>query len=219
MTRTKYLRECRRIKMLADKSLKAFLEETASKSPVPGGGSIAAMSAATAAALTEMVANLTIGKKGYEDVQEEMMELASSLPSIRENFVSDIDRDAEAFNRVMDAFKLPKETEEEKTKRRNAIQDSMKNAASVPLAVAKNAFKIMDLIGKVVEKGNKNAVTDGAVAVMMARTAVLSALYNVKINLGSIKDGDFVKVVYDEVNQLEGKVNEIEKEILSKVVL
>jgi len=205
--------------MLGEKTLKDFLEETASKAPVPGGGSIAAMSAATAAALTEMVANLTIGKKGYEDVQEEMKELASTLPNIRKEFIEDIDRDADAFNKVMDAFKLPKETDEEKALRKNAIQDSMKNAAIVPLEVAKGAFGIMDLAAKVVEKGNKNAVTDGAVAAMMARTAVLSALFNVKINLGSIKDEEFVKTVSDEVSQLETKVQEMEKEILSKVKL
>lgn len=205
--------------MLADKTLKGFLDETASKAPVPGGGSIAAMSAATAAALTEMVANLTIGKKGYEDVQEEMAELASTLPNVRDEFITDIDRDADAFNKVMDAFKMPKETDEEKAERRQAIQDGMKNAASVPLEVARNAFKIMNFAAKVVEKGNKNAVTDGAVAAMMARTAVLSALFNVKINLGSIKDEEFVKKVSEEVSQLEAEVQEVEKDILSKVEL
>lgn len=205
--------------MLGDKTLKAFLEETASKAPVPGGGSIAAMSAATAAALTEMVANLTIGKKGYDDVQEEMTELASTLVSVREGFIKDIDRDADAFNKVMDAFKLPKDTEEEKAARRNAIQDGMKTAANVPLEVAKNAFEIMEFASKVVDKGNKNAVTDGAVAAMMARTAVLSALFNVKINLGSIKDEEFVKRVSAEVAELESNVQKTEKEILSRVEL
>lgn len=205
--------------MLGDKTIKDFLEETASKSPVPGGGSIAAMSAGVATALTEMVANLTIGKKGYEDVQEKMAEIASTLPNTRKDFIKDIDRDADAFNNVMTAFKMPKETDEEKNERKNAIQDSMKNAAIVPLEVARNAFAIMEQITIVVEKGNKNAVTDGAVAAMMTRTAVLSALLNVKINLGSIKDEEFVKSVSNEVNELETKVNQIEKEILSKVDL
>lgn len=205
--------------MLGDKTIKDFLEETASKSPVPGGGSIAAMSAGVATALTEMVANLTIGKKGYEDVQEEMTELASTLPSVRKGFIADIDRDAQAFNKVMTAFKMPKETDEEKNERKNAIQDSMKNAALVPLEVARKAFSIMEQISIVVEKGNKNAVTDGAVAAMMTRTSVLSALFNVKINLGSIKDEEFVKTVSNEVNELEIKVNDLEKQILSKVDL
>ena len=205
--------------MLGDKTIKDFLEETASKSPVPGGGSIAAMSAGVATALTEMVANLTIGKKGYEDVQDEMTELASTLPSIRKGFIADIDRDAQAFNAVMTAFKMPKVTDEEKNERKNAIQDSMKNAALIPLEVARKAFSIMEQISIVVEKGNKNAVTDGAVAAMMTRTSVLSALFNVKINLGSIKDEEFVKRVANEVNELEIKVNDLEKQILAKVEL
>lgn len=205
--------------MLGDKTIKAFLEETASKSPVPGGGSIAAMSAATAAALTAMVANLTIDKKGYEASQEHMKELLSNMPNNRIDFIEDIDRDAEAFNKVMAAFKLPKATDEEKKIRKDTIQESMKNAASVPLEVARKAFEMMEQITTVVEKGNKNAVTDGAVAAMMARTSVLSALFNVKINLSSIKDEEFVKRVSDEVYELERKVNELEKEILSKVDL
>ncbi|SKC63371.1 cyclodeaminase/cyclohydrolase family protein [Maledivibacter halophilus] len=205
--------------MLGDKTLKNFLEETASKSPVPGGGSIAAMSAATAVALTEMVANLTVGKKGYEAAQGEMEKLLSYLPNSRIGFIEDIDRDAEAFNKVMKAFKLPKDTDEEKKIRKETIQSSMKNAANVPLEVARKAFKMMEQITKVVEMGNKNAVTDGAVAAMMARTSVLSALFNVKINLSSIKDEEFVKKVKNEVEELERKACELEKKILAKVDL
>lgn len=205
--------------MLADMNVKEFLAQTASNSPVPGGGSIAALSAGAAAALTEMVANLTIGKKGYEDVTAEMEEVAKVASKLRESFIEDIDRDSDAFNKVMDAFKLPKNTDEEKAARSAAIQENTKEAALVPLNVAKEAFNMMENIEKVVEKGNKNAVTDGAVAAMMARTAVLSALYNVKINLGSIKDADFVEKVSKEVNELETKVDEVEKSILAKVVL
>ena len=205
--------------MLADMTVKEFLDQTASSSPVPGGGSVAAFSAGVAAALTEMVANLTLGKKGYEEVQEEMKEIAGKGINYRKQFVEDIDRDSDAFNEVMAAFKLPKETEEEKEARKNAIQAGSKNATLVPLQVAKNAFEMMDMIEKVVEQGNKNAVTDGAVAAMMARTAVLSALYNVKINLGSIKDTAFVEKVTKEMNVLESKVHEMEQKILAKVQL
>lgn len=205
--------------MLADKTVKVFLEETASSAPVPGGGSIAALSAGIAAALTAMVANLTIGKKGYEGLEKEMESIAKEAIEYRENFLKDIDRDCESFNRVMDSFKLPKETDEEKEIRKNKIQEALKSAALVPLEVAKNALKIMDIIDKVVVKGNKNAVTDGAVAAMMARTATLSALYNVKINLGSIKDAEFVERVGKEVADIEEKVIKTEKLILEKVVL
>lgn len=205
--------------MLVDLNIKGFLEETASNAPVPGGGSIAALSGAISAALTEMVANLTIGKKGYEGLEAEMQQIAKDGAKLREKLAADIDRDSDAFNQVMAAFKLPKGTEEEVEARKAAIQEATKNAALVPLEVATDVFHMMKQIAVVVEKGNKNAVTDGAVAAMMARTAVLSALYNVKINLGSIKDETFVKEATEKVQQMEYQVQEIEKEILSKVVL
>lgn len=205
--------------MLADMNVKEFLKETASSAPVPGGGSIAALSGAISAALTEMVSNLTIGKKGYEEAEAEMKEISEKAAAFREELVADIDRDSNSFNEVMAAFKLPKNTEEEIAARKAAIQEGYKKAALVPLEVAKRAFDMFEIIAKVVEKGNKNAVTDGAVSAMMARTAVLSALYNVKINIGSIKDEAFVKEVSAEVERLETKAVELEKEILNKVVL
>jgi len=205
--------------MLADKNIKEFLNETASSSPVPGGGSVAALSAGLAAALTAMVANLTIGKKGYEGLEEEMENIAKEAEMYKEKFIEYIDKDSESFNQVMAAFKLPKETEEEKEIRKEMIQRSYKAAALVPLEVAREGLKIMDIIETVVVKGNKNAVTDGAVAAMMARTATLSALYNVKINLGSIKDAEFVENIGKEVQEIEDKITKIEKDILEKVVL
>lgn len=205
--------------MLADMTVKEFLEKTASGAPVPGGGSVAALSAGLAAALTEMVANLTVGKKGYETVEAEMKEVLKAGSECREKFIGDMDRDAESFNGVMEAFKMPKDTEEEKEARKAAIQKGSKEATLVPLQVAKDAFRMMEIIEKVVDNGNQNAVTDGAVAAMMARTAVLSALYNVKINLGSIKDEVFVADVAKQMEELESKVGEVEKHILSKVKL
>lgn len=205
--------------MLADMNVKEFLAETASNAPVPGGGSIAALSGAISAALAEMVSNLTIGKKGYEEAEAEMKEIAEKAAAFREELIADIDRDSNSFNEVMAAFKLPKNTEEEIAARKAAIQEGYKKAALVPLEVAKRAFDMFDMIAMVVEKGNKNAVTDGAVSAMMARTAVLSALYNVKINIGSIKDEAFVKEISAEVERLETKAVELEKEILAKVVL
>jgi len=205
--------------MLADMSVVDFLDETASNSPVPGGGSIAALSAAFSAALTQMVANLTLGKKGYEEVQEEAGFIVKESERMRGFFVEYIDKDSDAFNEVMNAFKLPKDTDEKMEYRKKAIQAATKVAALVPLDIAKEAYKIMDIAKVVVEKGNKNAVTDGAVATMLARTAVLSALYNVKINLSSIRDKEFVEKVAKEVDELEKNVKLKEEEILSKVVL
>ena len=200
---------------LADLSIKEFLEKTASGSPVPGGGSIAALSAAIAAGLSEMVANLTIGKKGYEATEKQMKVIKKAAADYRNKLIKDIDRDSDVYNDVLAAFRLPKSYELEENFRKQAIQDAFKKASLVPLDVAKNAFKIIELADGVVKHGNKNAVTDGAVAVMMARTAVLSALYNVKINLASIKDMDFVKRIRKEVANLESEIKNKERKILS----
>ena len=200
---------------LADLSIKEFLAKTASGSPVPGGGSIAALSAAIAASLAEMVANLTTGKKGFEVARERMKEIAKDAAEYRNELIKDIDRDSNAYNDVLTAFRLKKDTENEKNIRRQAIQDAFKNASLVPFAVAQKAFQIIELADMVVKYGNKNAVTDGVVAVMMARTAALSALYNVKINLASIKDKDFVKRIRRDVRSLESKIEKKERKILS----
>jgi formiminotetrahydrofolate cyclodeaminase len=205
--------------MLAKLSVVEFLEKTASSDPVPGGGSIAALSAALAASLSEMVANLTMGKKDYAPAEEEMKMISKEASRYRNKLSQDIDKDSDAYRQVIAAFKLPKDTEEKKEQREQAIQVGLKQAALVPLGVAKDAFKIIDLAKQVVKKGNKNAVTDGAVAAMMARTAVLSALYNVKINLGSIKDSAFVDDVLKQIQHLEVEITEKEKEVLLEVNL
>lgn len=205
--------------MLVKKDIIDFVATTASNEPVPGGGSIAALSGALAAALAEMVANLTIGKKKYVEVESEMKGIVEALEVKRQELVELIDKDANSFDDVMKAFKLPKETDEEKAARSAAIQEGTKYAASVPLQTAKVAYSIMEYSKIVVEKGNTNAVTDGAVSAMMARTAVLSALMNVKINLGSIKDEKFVSDMTAEVNELEAAAIKAEKEILDLVEL
>jgi methenyltetrahydrofolate cyclohydrolase len=202
---------------LVDLSIKEFLVKTASGSPVPGGGSIAALSAAIAASLSEMVAHLTIGKKAFKETEERMKDITKDAADYRNELMKDIDRDSDAYNDVMKAFRLPRENEQEKNYRKQAIQNAFKKASLVPLAVAKNAFKIIELAEEVVKHGNKNAVTDGAVAVMMARTAVLSALYNVKINLVSIKDVDFLERIRKDVTSLEIEIENKERKILSGI--
>jgi formiminotetrahydrofolate cyclodeaminase len=203
--------------MLADLTIKQYLEKTASNTAVPGGGSGAALSAAVAASLVEMVAKLTIGKKGFEEVEAQMKKIAKRASESRQKLTEQIDRDSDAYNQVMTAFKLPRETEEEKKLRSEAIQNGLKQAALVPLAVAQDAFKVIELARNVVAKGNKNAVTDGAVGAMMARTAAMGALFNVKINLSAIKDSDFVSEVSAQVTQLEEEIMIKEKEILARV--
>ena len=201
--------------MFAELTVKEFLKETASSSPVPGGGSVAALSAALAAGLSEMVALLTVGRKGFEKFENEMKEIAASAAALRDRCSENIVRDAEAYNQVIAAFRLPNNNKEEKKVRSEAIQTALKHAAMVPLETARQAYKIAELAGKVVQNGNPNAVTDGLVAAMLARTAGLGGLYNVKINLTSIKDGVFVSDLSKQVDQLEEEIIKKEKEILS----
>jgi len=203
--------------LLANLKITEYLEKAAAGTAVPGGGSVAALNASLAAGLTEMVANLTIGKKGYETVEEEMNDIAAKASELRNKLTAAIDRDAEAYSEVMDAFKFPRATDQEKEVRKLEIQKAFKHAALVPMEVANLAVKVIDLAGRAVDGGNKNAVTDGVVAAMNARTAALAALYNVKINLGSIEDDEFVKKLTREVNDLEQQARDKEKEILSYV--
>lgn len=205
--------------MYADLTIRKFIEKTASSAPVPGGGSVAALGAALASSLAQMVAGLTIGRKGFEDCQEEMKATADSASELRQRCIANVDRDSDAYNQVMAAFKLPRESKEDKQARAEAIQSALKQATRVPLETATLAFEIIELAARVVEKGNPNAVTDGAVGAMLARSAVLAGLYNVKINLLSIKDGDFVADISRQVDQLEEKVVKREKEILARVNL
>lgn len=205
--------------MLIDLNVKEFVSETASNSPVPGGGSVAALAGALGVALATMVANLTVGKEKYAAVEAEMQDIIKKGDDIREKLIELIDKDATSFDGVMKAFKLPKETDEDKAARSAKIQKEYKYAATVPFETAELSMKIMDLAEVVVEKGNPNAITDGAVAAMMSRTAVLSALLNVKINLSSIKDEAFVTELTEKVIVLEKKVSIRETEVLAKVKL
>ncbi|AIJ36405.1 methenyltetrahydrofolate cyclohydrolase [Porphyromonas gingivalis] len=201
--------------MLTDLTVKGFLAETAGQEPVPGGGSISALNGSIAAALAEMVANLTIGKKKYVEVEAEMQTIATEAAAIQKELVLDIDRDSDAYNKVFAAFKLPKETEEEKAVRSAQIQEMTKYAASVPMEVARRVHSLLPLIEAVVAKGNQNAITDGCVAMMCARTAIIGALLNVRINLTSIKDEDFVKTHTEEANAIEADAIRREAEILA----
>jgi methenyltetrahydrofolate cyclohydrolase len=203
---------------LADLTIRGFLEKTASSNPVPGGGSVAALSAALASSLTEMVANSTFGKKGYAEVENQMQKIIKKAADYRVKLSRYIDKDSDAYKQVMSAYRLPKVTQEEIKLREQAIQEALKHASIVPLSVAKDAFAVIDLAGAVVDEGNKTAVTDGLVAAMMARTAGLSALFNVKINLNQIKDRSFIQEMSKQVNYLEVEIIRKEKKILSKVI-
>jgi formiminotetrahydrofolate cyclodeaminase len=202
------------MKLLSELPVKEFLLVTAGDEPVPGGGSVSALCGALSAALGQMVTNLTIGKKKYADQEESMKEMAAVFNSYLDEFVLDIDADSAAYDEVFSAYKLPKETEEEKALRTQKIQDATKVAAEVPLRVAQKAYKIMDFISMVAKTGNQNAVTDACVAMMCARTAVLGALLNVRINLSSLKDAGYVAELKKEADFLEEKTGEKEQKLL-----
>lgn len=203
--------------MLAELTIKEFLNKVAGNDPVPGGGSVAALNGALAAALSAMVANLTIGKKGYEDHEELMHHLAEVTAGRKDDFVADIDRDSEAYDQVFACFKMPKATDEEKAARSACIQEATKHAAIVPMQVARNACELMPLIADVARLGNRNAVTDACVAMMSARAAVLGALLNVRINLGSLKDKEWVARMQAEADELERLACRREQDLLNEI--
>ena len=195
-------------------TINEFAKIVASDSPVPGGGSIAALCGALSAALSEMVANLTVTKKKYADSKEEMNAIINKASQLRDRLLNYIEEDSLAYKKVMEAYKLPKETEEEKCLRLERIQEGLKVAASVPLEVAETSYEIFPLVEAVVLRGNSSSVTDALVGAMMARTGVLSAILNIRINLDSIKDGEFVRVLKEKADILEEKANQFEKKIL-----
>ncbi len=200
---------------LKDLSVEEFAAGTASAAPVPGGGSVSALTGALAAALAEMVANLTIGKEQYVQVEEEMRALSLAGAAIREELIDAIKKDSESFSGYMNALKLPKNTEEEKAARRAALQQGLKDASQAPLAAAQTAAKIFPIAEAVVSRGNKGAVSDGLIAAMLARTAVIGALFNVKINLKSIRDEVYVSEMTSVVKELERKAIEGEAKVLA----
>lgn len=200
-------------------TVEGFINETASSSPAPGGGSIAALNAASSAALITMVANLTLGKEKYAAVEGDMKEVAAKAGALKDDFLALIDEDSNAFNKIMAAFKLPKDTDEAKKARSAAIQEATKGAALVPFKVGQKANELFALAEEVITKGNQNAITDGAVAAMNARAAVRGAFLNVKINLGSIKDGLFVEDLQKKMAEIENEVDAREQALLGKVKL
>ena len=192
-----------------------FVAATASKEPTPGGGAIAALTGATGAALAEMVANLTFGKKGYEEVQSEMEELQTKSEAIRNRMLELSQADADVFNIFMNALGLPKNTDEEKIARTAAIQQAYKDAAMVPFEIGELAYQIFDLAEQASRKGNQNLITDGIIAAINARAAVKAAFLNVRINLSGIKDEAFVANVTAKMNAIEQDLDTKEAAIIS----
>jgi len=188
---------------LVSSSINCFLSELASSSPAPGGGSVAALSGALGSALSSMVCNLTMGKEKYKDVEAEIKEVFCTSEKLRKDLTRLIDEDTNAFNDVMKAFKMPKDSEEQKKHRSKAIQEGYKKAALVPMRTAKLCAEVFDVAYVVAKKGNTNSITDAGVAALMANAGVRAAMLNVRINLSSIKDENFVAQLEKELELLE----------------
>jgi len=177
--------------LLVKKSLRAFADELSMDSPAPGGGSVAALCGALSASLSAMVANLTVGKKGYEKAAADMTSTALRAQALKAEYLGLVDRDTDAFNRVMDAVRLPKTTEEQKKEKEAAVEAATKEATRIPLEVLTKAVELLKLAKKAAAKGNRNSVSDAGVAALAARSAAEGAYFNVRINLPGIRDDEF----------------------------
>ena len=192
--------------MLDQKTVREFINELGSNSPAPGGGSVAALGASLASALGAMVFNLTVGKKAYNEYShEDKMLVDKSLEQcllLKNKFLNLMNKDTEVFLVLMSAFKLPKETDEEKKVRSIKIQEGYQEALEIPLAVAEEAYKIYDCVKIAAKLGNKNAISDAGVSALMLQASIESAILNVKINLSSIKDETYKEEIKARCEEL-----------------
>lgn len=202
---------------LVSMSLKAFADETASESPAPGGGSISAYVGALGIALAGMVANLSSHKRGWDNRWKEFSDVAEKAEHIKNKLMVLVDEDTRAFNKIMDAFGLPKSTDEEKQVRAKAISDATRHAINTPLEVMKLSLDSMDLIAEMAEKGNPNSVSDAGVGALCARTAVLGAGLNVKINCSGFEDSEYVNESLKQADDYIAEANRKEGQILAVV--
>ena len=188
--------------MYVEKPMVVFLDKLASRSPEPGGGSVSALVGALGAALVSMVGNLTLGKEKYADVQDQVEELLKASEKLRDELQGLIQKDTEVYADVSAAFKLPRETEEEKSERSARIQEALKVATEVPFEIGEKCLEVARLSETSAEIGNVGAVSDAGVAVLLAEAAAQSAALNVKINVNSIEDEDFSRSRWDRIQEI-----------------
>ncbi len=201
---------------LVSMSVEEFNHLLSSDAPAPGGGSVASLCGAMSGALTAMVAALTHGKKGYEGLESEMEEIGVEGQKIKEAFIIDIDRDTDAFNKVMDAMRLPKKTEPEKAARQAAVEEANKQATLVPFGVLERSLDAVRLAERAVEKGNTNSVSDAGVAALCARACAEGAYLNVRINLPGITDHAFCREIRAKADQTRKEVVRLSEIIIEK---
>jgi len=203
--------------MIKDKSIQMFLDELAGKASTPGGGSAAAVMGAMGAALLSMVANLTLGKKNYEGVEEDMKKLLQRTEELRGKLTDAIEADVKVFDKVMAAYGMPRDDEEAKTRRSSAIQIALKEATDVPLECATHCAEVIRLSEPVAEMGNTNVISDAGVAVLAAYAALRSAALNVYINIGGIRDEDFVEARRGQLEETLEGMDKLTEEVYALV--
>jgi len=212
-----YMLEDESAQPLVHMTLKEFANETASESPAPGGGSISAYVGALGVALGTMVANLSSHKRGWDDRWEEFSQWAEKGQAYKEQLLALVDEDTAAFNKIMVAFKMPKSTDEEKQLRAQAIENATKYAIEVPFKVMETAYKSMEVMQAMIDTGMQTSLSDSAVGILCARTAVLGAFLNVKINTKDLKDREYAEEIIAKGNEIQQKTLALEQELLQKV--
>jgi glutamate formiminotransferase/formiminotetrahydrofolate cyclodeaminase len=203
--------------MYLDQPLGIFLEDTASKSPAPGGGSVAALVGSLGAALLCMVGNFTLGKPKFKKVERDVRKILKEADKLKEDLSGLIQKDIEAYARFSQASRMPKDTSELKEKRRQALQIALKDAIQVPLSTAKLALRLTELAQFLLSKGNPNLITDVGVGVLLADAALQSAALNVQINLGYIKNEEFKKRTNSVLSSMLSQGQKIKDEVIKGV--
>lgn len=202
--------------LLVERTVNDFVAVVESDAPAPGGGSVAALASGLGAALTAMVGGLSVGKKKFEALEDsqkqEILDGTEKAKELRKRLMEIVDEDTNAFNDYMEALKLPKETEEDKTKRKQAMEDAMKGAVRVPLEGAQKSLEVVRLIGSFLKYGNQGAITDAGVASLLATAGVQGTAYNVLINLGSISDEEFNADMRKQCDELVKEAKELRSE-------
>ncbi len=204
-------------KKLVDMTLVEFADETASESPAPGGGSISAYVGALGVSLGTMVANLSSHKRGWDDKWEEYSKIAEKGQAFKDELIHLVDEDTNAFNKIMEAIGLPKASDQEKAMRHKAIQQASKYAMQIPFRVMEKAYESMEIMKQMAEKGLSASVSDAGVGALCARTAVMGAFLNVKINASGVEDKEFTGELLKKGSELELKAIKKEEEILRLV--
>jgi len=198
-------------------TISTFLEELSSAAPAPGGGSVAALSGAMAASLVLMVCNLTIGKEKFAQHEQEVKDIREEALNLRQELMNAVDEDIQAYNGVIGCYRLPKGTQEEKSRRKEQLQTALKQANEVPYRTAESCYRVLELNRRLPQIGNPNAVSDVAVSAQLAEAALQSALYNVDINCNYIKDDTYVQDYRKKRNALSEQAVITRKDVIEEV--